>query len=277
MAPLPGHDRRCGPARRRHPHPGRHRHDRDRGPAHGRLHLSHHRRQPAHRRGDHHCHPLRALCYPARGHLLDRQALRPGHDSVVRLPGGHGRDEHRRDRQLGHPARVQPGARSRVPLLRHQCRGPHGPGQRLPLHHWRGGPLFRHGACGQGQRLCLLALRQGGPHPQLPGPGRLHPRPCERRRNARDDRPQPLLRDGPGAAARLRRAAVHLRRHHRVAGADHRLLLHRLRGDPPGPHAAHEDRLPLADKGPALHSASCSSRPPRTWRRPTVWPSRRPC
>ena len=65
--------------------------------------------------------------------------------------------------------------------------------------------------------------------------------------------PEPVLPDAPRAAARVRRHPFRLRCHHRVAGADHGLVLHRVRSRAPGPHATHARQLPVRDQGPDLH------------------------
>ena len=252
MAHHSRHGGRRRPPGRRHPHPRRDGHHRHRGPAHRRLLLRHHGRQPGHRRGHHPGHPVRALPHAEGGNLHHRQGVRPHHDAVVCLPGRLG--PRARHRQRRRPARAQPRARPHVPLRRQpQRRRRHGPGQRLPLHHRRRGPLLRHGSRGQGQHLRLLALREGLPHHQLPGPGRLDHRQQRQREPHGRARPQPLLPDAARAAARLRGHPVRLRGHHRLPGAHHGLLLHRFRGRPPRPHAAHARQLPLRDQGPDLH------------------------
>ena len=114
VADHPRDGRRRGASCRRHPHPRRHRHDGHRGPAHGRLLLRRHRRQPEHRRPRHHRHPVHPVCHAACGHLDHRQVLRAGHDAVVPLPGHLG--PRPRHRQRRHPARAQPDPRHHVPL-----------------------------------------------------------------------------------------------------------------------------------------------------------------
>jgi hypothetical protein len=69
--------------------PRRHRYHRHRGPAHHRLLLRHHRRQPGHRRWHHPRYSLHPLCHAESGHLDNRQGVWPGHDRVVPLPGHH--------------------------------------------------------------------------------------------------------------------------------------------------------------------------------------------
>ena len=253
MADSARHDWRRGAARRRHPYPRRHRNHSNRGTAHHRVGPCTAGRRPDQRHHHHHHHYLRPVCHAARRHLVDRQAVWPTYDLMVPVPGRRRSVQHAR--QPVHPARAQPHPRHHVPVLAHQPLGHHGARLRLPVDDRRRGALLGHGPRGQGKYLRILAVRKGGTHPQLSGPGRLAARQQLQSPDARDGHRQPVLYDAPRAPAPLRHRAFGRGGHHRLAGAHHRLVLTGIRGHPPQPHAAPAHPLPQRYQGPALYSA----------------------
>ena len=87
----------------------------------------------------------------------------------------------------------------------------------------------------------------------LHGPGRLaYEQRCQPRAHGHC-RPQPVLPDARPGPASLCRRPFHRRGHHCLAGAHYRRILAGVRGQPPGPYAAHAGLLPCRDQGPALH------------------------